>query len=382
MLKHHYFILTLLFFWLTPINANTDATPPLVTSTPLEYAQQLNFHSNILNSTESLNIYLPSAFHETSDEHSYPVIFANDAHGSRFFLTLAGVVKHLGELDRMPESIVVSLNSGGHIPDLYKNTMWGGKPHEKIPAYGDPQKYIQHIQLELLPYLQKHYRASNYSTIIGISTSSIFPLYALTQQPDVFDAYVFLAAHDIIGMGYEAGDTLINAIKKIFSTPKPNTLLYFAVADNDAYREPIYTKNIEQFESTLGKLKKNGLHSKIQIFPNERHYDAFIKTLLGAFEMQFPEDDWAPKYRDLIALPGNAMDNIDAYYQQLSADYAVTVLPKGDRWNSVNSLRWISGQLQRETRIAEAIEVTQRWLKYRPKSQQAKEKLAELQNLL
>tara|TARA_R110000868_G_scaffold3981_5_gene24284 strand:+ start:2031 stop:2162 length:132 start_codon:yes stop_codon:yes gene_type:complete len=42
------------------------------------------------------------------------------------------------------------------------------------------------------------------------------------------------------------------------------------------------------------------------------------------------------------------MANIDAYYQQLSDDQGINILPKAERWNSVNCLRWVSGQLQKE----------------------------------
>lgn len=347
-----------------------------ILSKPLTFALDLDFPSNILNSTESISVFLPPSFDEASDAHTYPIIFANDEHGRQFFHTLTGVVSHLSKLDRMPESIVVSLNSGGHIPDVYTHGLWG---REKIDKYGDVTQYISHIKQELIPYLQEHYRASAHTTIIGVSGSSIFPLYAFTHDIELFNNYIFLAAHDIIGMGFEPEKTMLDHMRSQLTEKKvKNAQLYFSIADDDAYRNPRYTKNIQSLEATLVPLKKNGLLSQIDILPNERHYDAYIKTLLGALEMFYPEKKWAPKYRDLIALPGNAMANIDAHYQQLSDVHGMTVLPKADRWNSVNCLRWVSGQLQKEERIQEAIDVATRWTEYRPNSVAAKEKLDEL----
>ena len=87
-----------------------DPNPVKVSSSPLEFGKNLTFESIILNKSLSMNVYLPESFEASSDENRYPVIFANGSHGAEFFHTLTGVVKHLGELDRMPESIVVSLN--------------------------------------------------------------------------------------------------------------------------------------------------------------------------------------------------------------------------------------------------------------------------------
>jgi predicted alpha/beta superfamily hydrolase len=384
MKKPHLMMLYLICIFSLQISIAKQSMPldgqTKVPSKPLTYAYELSFPSDILKSTESISVFLPPSFDEASDDHTYPIIFANDEHGRQFFHTLTGVVSHLSKLDRMPESIVVSLNSGGHIPEVHTHGLWG---REKIDKYGDVIQYLRHLKQELIPYLQKHYRASAHSTIIGVSGSSLFPLYAFTHNIEVFDNYILLAAHDIIGMGFEPDKTMIEHLQAELASKEISPIqLYFAVADSDANREPRYTKNIQSLETALLPLVKSGLKSKIDIVPNERHYDAFIKTLLGAFEMFYPEKKWAPKYRDLIALPGNAMANIDAYYQQLSDVHGMTILPKADRWNSVNCLRWVSGQLPKEDRIQEAIEVATRWVKYRPNSAPAKQKLEELKQQL
>lgn len=350
-----------------------------VESRPMTYAQELSFTSDILESIESISVFLPSSFSEASEEHRYPIIFANDEHGSQFFHTLTGVVSHLSKLNRMPESIVVSLNSGGRIPEVHTHGLWR---REKIEQYGDVNQYIQHLKQELIPYLQQHYRASSISTIIGVSGSSLFPLYVLSHDIEIFDNYILLAAHDTIGMGFEPDKTMFDYLReRLTQQTFKTTQLYFSVADSDAYRKPSYTKNIELLKATLLPLKHQGLISSINIVPNERHYAAYIKTLLGAFEMFYPEQKWAPKYRDLIVLPGDAMSNIDAYYQTLSDELGMVVLPMAERWNSVNCLRWVSGYLQKEGRIKEAIDVAMRWVQYRPHSKAAKQKLLELKKL-
>jgi len=114
--------------------------------------------------------------------------------------------------------------------------------------------------------------------------------------------------------------------------------------------------------------KGNNFNFKIETIKNERHYDAFLKAMLSAFELMYPEKEWAPKYRELIKLPGDAMDNIDARYKKLSQDVGFEVLPNANRWNSVNSLSFIASKLLKDGRYKEAVRVAKRWHLYLPQS--------------
>ncbi|MEP1742138.1 MAG: alpha/beta hydrolase-fold protein [Kangiellaceae bacterium] len=345
--------------------------------TDLNYASKIVFKSKILAQSIPMNIYLPSSFYESSEEHTYPVIFINGSHGNRFFLTLSGVVKHLGELERMPEAIIVSLNWSGHFPELFINGMWDGS-RETMSGYGDPDNYVSHLRLELFPFLSKHFRANEYRMIIGVSASSIFPLYSFTHAPELFDAHIFLAAMDMIGMGYKKGETIISSIKQSMShRTNKQTALYFALADDDLDK-PEYEVNINQLAANMKPFVSEQFKFELNVIPNEHHYAAFTKTILGAMEMIFPSNLWAPDYRDLIAKPGDAMANIDKFFIQLSKQYGFKILPKADRWNSVNCLRFAAGKLLRDGRIDEALTVANRWVQYRPDSAPAYDQLGDV----
>ncbi len=84
------------------------------------------------------------------------------------------------------------------------------------------------------------------------------------------------------------------------------------------------------------------------------------------------------KFRDIIKQLGNALKNIDTFHQNLSTLYGFPVLPKAERWNSVNSLRFIGGKLLKDRRIKESIEVFKRRVEYHPKSPWACRSLSEV----
>ncbi|MDO6427938.1 alpha/beta hydrolase-fold protein [Thalassotalea sp. 1_MG-2023] len=369
--KVHALIVTCLLSVATSANSNTT------TGMPLTYGNTLNFKSDIIEEKIPLNIYLPANFDTVSKEFRYPVIFINGSHGNRFFHTLTGVVKHLVSVDRMPDSIVVSLNYSGHFPDTYTNGMWPKR--EVISGYGDAKKYQAMLEQELFPYLEKHYRAMNKRSIIGVSGSSLFPLYSIDSNPALFDNYIFLAASDMLGMSFN------EETKRPFSETIPKQLVneltglvLFAVADDDLAGKPDYINNNKAVLESYQKLPNKQGKLITHVFDNERHYDAFIKTLLLAFDTLYPESLWAPKYRELVAQKGDALTNIDNYYQKISQHTGFSVLPNPMRWNSVNSLQFIVRHLIELERLDEAQSVALRLVEYTPEQVESYLALAQV----
>jgi tetratricopeptide (TPR) repeat protein len=363
------------------------ASPLQYKETPITTAKHIVFDSKILKQTVSINVFIPDSFNLVPTQ-TYPVILANGGHGQVFFHTLTGITKHLGELDRIPESLVVSINDGGHIPKLYTNGMWGSR--ETIDAYGDFDLYRQFLKQELFPFLTNQYRANDYRFLIGISGSAIFPLSVIHHEPELFDGYILMASHDMIGMGLKPQQTFLNTLSSFLDKPRKRPGgLFFAVADDDLTKLEAYSKNVDSLKSIVNNAQASNNWAKVDVIGNERHYDIFIKGMLAAFEMWFPEKRWAPKYRDLIAKPGDALNNIEEFYQVLSQEYGITIIPKPNRWNSVNGLQIIGNVLHRAERHSEALAIAKRRKHYTPDDPgaymqiaQAYEHLSELPNAI
>lgn len=372
------FVVSIVFFWPSLVPAKEIK----VTKEALSYAQELQIESNILGKTTSINVHLPGNFYDVSPDHTYPVVFAVGAHGEEFFLTLSGIVKHMSELDRMPESIVVSLNDGGYIPEVLTNGMWSSR--ETIGPYGEPAKYIEFLKKELFPFLQTEFRANDFRMIIGVSGSALFPLYSLTHHPDLFDYHIFTTSHDMFGMSFKPDSDMTDLmVKTLKNRPESKTALYFGVADDDIGRgnpdlDPLYQNNVTKLTNAIEQIDLPNFKGKVEVFENERHYDVYVKAMLSAIDFMFPEHRWAKKFRDLIAQPGDAMLNIENHYRELSKEYGFKVLPKANRWNSVNCLRVISRVMLGDQRYDETIRVANRWAELRPYSPLPYERIAQV----
>ncbi|MEM1182199.1 MAG: alpha/beta hydrolase-fold protein [Acidobacteriota bacterium] len=318
--------------------------------------------SRVLNHDVTMKLHVPESFAISSKEHTYPVLFVHGAHGEQFFETVVGIVKHLASRERMPEVLVVSLNDIGEIPEVTTHGMWG---REKIGGSGDASAHLRHLREEVFPYLEQNYRANHYRMIVGVSGSSLFPVFALTEATDLFESYILVAAADIVGMGYDEDSNFIDTFEKIFrTTPERRTKLYVGVADHDTENKPHHVENLEELKKRLGHLK--GLDLKVEVVPDEDRYAVLIRSMLTAMTQNFPDKLWSSRYRELIAQPGDALENIDRHYQDLSKKYGFTILPRVDRWNNVNSLRSATRLLIQQDRPAEAHAVALRRIEYQP----------------
>ncbi|WP_440053628.1 alpha/beta hydrolase-fold protein [Pseudoalteromonas sp. T1lg65] len=365
----------ILFIFLS-VSVFSKAAVTVSEQSPIAIGSELVIKSDILNEEIFLKIALPSNFALSSELHTYPVIFIVGKHGHEYFHAVSGVVKHLADVERMPETIVVSIDGGSPSPDIYHNDMFGSQPSEKWPSWGEPEKYHQFYQNELFPFLEKQYRANNKRSVVAISTSSFFPFNNLIHDKHLFDTYIFLAAADIIGMGHAPNKSMIDGLAaRLSKEPKTNPLVFFAVADDDLKKQEKYQANVNKLENRLSKIKD--LPFTLKVYDNEGHYDALIKTMLDVLEIKYPKSLWSAKYRDIVAKPGNALQNLDKYFDQLSERYGFTILPRATRWNSVNRLGYISTHLIRQNRAAEALEIAKRYTEYQPKSWQAYESLAK-----
>lgn len=371
---NHIILMIALFYGVNTIQA--QHTQSRVTLKSMVFAQQEVFHSEILEEDRTINVFLPESFHESSEKHTYPVLLLLE---DEFFLMTSGVVKHLSSVERMPETIVVSLVDGPKIPKLYTNgsDFWP-KDWKQLPFGENPDPFTAHLKHELFPYLKKNFRANDFNMVMGLSGTAVYALHAFAKEPNLFDAHIAIAAGDILGMGYTEGESLIDYVINDFENGSNTTgYLYVTSADSDGNgNSPMIKANLEELEKRLSPYRSEDFHFISKIFPNEGHYDVALPALREALELIFPKEKWFAKYRDIINEPGSAMKNIDNHFQKLSKEYGFQILPKTERWNSTNSLGRVGAILLREGNTIEAIEVMERWVAYRPNSIDALNELA------
>ena len=327
--------------------------------------ENFTIDSEYIDENRIVTVTLPKEYKNSIKK--YPLILVLDE--GLLFNTTSAIVNHLSNTSRIPESIVVSLSSGEKhrnyfAPNLYNNH------RNRMYNYGDHQdEFINFLEFELLPLLEKKYRTATFKTFIGFSPSSVIGLYTLLNKPNLFQAYICFAAGNIIGDGYGKDKRLIEELVTLYGKDEiKQNFLYVVSGSKDASSQPYITTNINDFNTELSRFNSNAIHTKAETIQGEGHTDVILPGLINAFDFIFPKEKWFVDYLDLIENEGSAKDNIVSFYQKLSDEYGFDIYPNADRLYSMSCLKNVGRRLLGAKKTEEAIELYEYWTTLYPQS--------------
>jgi len=126
-------------------------------------------------------VRLPASYNDRP-EHRYPVLYILD--GDQNLELTDAVVNTLVDAEQMPEVIIVGLHAGRTRGKDYKADI--SDPTSDAGA----KRFLEHVEKELLPYVDTHYRTSSFRLLSGHSWGALFTTFALTEKPGLFDGYL------------------------------------------------------------------------------------------------------------------------------------------------------------------------------------------------
>jgi len=136
-----------------------------------------SFHSAILNEDREVQITLPETYGRTAI--SYPVLFLLD--GSSHLLHGSATTRFLANArNRIPDMIVVA------IPNTNRN-------RDMTPGPG-AATFQRVLADELIPWVERNYRAAPERILFGHSLSASFAVHTLLNRPELFDGYIAASA--------------------------------------------------------------------------------------------------------------------------------------------------------------------------------------------
>ncbi|MFZ6050566.1 alpha/beta hydrolase [Halocola ammonii] len=163
-----------------------------IKKSPFVIGETLEFHSEILDETRKLNIYLPFDYDTSSTD--YPVIYLLDGSRSEDFIHIAGLTQFatFPWIDMIPRSIVVGVANNDRMRDFtYPTTI--EEDIKNIPTQGGSKEFIEFMKKEVQPLVEKEYRTNQERTLIGQSIAGLAAAEILFKQPDLFDNYLIVS---------------------------------------------------------------------------------------------------------------------------------------------------------------------------------------------
>ncbi|MGC1391801.1 MAG: alpha/beta hydrolase-fold protein [Bacteroidales bacterium] len=139
-----------------------------------------SIQSDILKQNRKISIFLPEGY-EAKDA-KFPVLYVLDADGRDQHIV--PTARFLFVNNKMPKAIVVGVfnidRNHDFLPDSSQAATTGG----------GADNFVQFFKKELIPYINKNFKAEPFNVLIGHSYGGVFVMHALLNDPDLFDAYI------------------------------------------------------------------------------------------------------------------------------------------------------------------------------------------------
>lgn len=243
-------------------------------SDPLVMGETFTLDSKALGETRRINVYLPPGYQE-SKEARMPVFYMPDGGMAEDFVHVAGLVEVLVGDNSMRPFILVGIENTERRRDLTGPTE---NPEDKkiAPHVGGSEAFRKFLREELKPEVERRYRTTAESAIVGESLAGLFVVETFLLEPDLFDSYL---AFDP-SLWWNKGALVKGAAKQLQARPKLEKTLYFASSSEGG-------SEIDQFAEVLTENAPPGVHWHHERMPEEKHSTIYHPAALRAFRAVF-----------------------------------------------------------------------------------------------
>tara|TARA_R110002050_G_scaffold204327_1_gene339611 strand:- start:101566 stop:102405 length:840 start_codon:yes stop_codon:yes gene_type:complete len=165
--------------------------PEMNIQTPFQFGVIEELYSDAIQEKRILNIYLPEGYSADS-ALTYPVIYVLDGTYNQDFPHIAGLCQFLNMYQMLPKSIVVGIANG----DRYRDFTYPSsdkRDKKDIPTSGGSPEFIQFVELELQPLINKKFKTNGHNTLIGQSLGGLVATEILMTKPQLFDDYIIVS---------------------------------------------------------------------------------------------------------------------------------------------------------------------------------------------
>jgi predicted alpha/beta superfamily hydrolase len=301
---------------ITVAAAAQDITPPI--------PQKLSLHSSILNEDRLIWIRTPHGYDQ--GKSPFPVLYLTD--GPNHINEIGSTIDFLVENGRMPPLIVVGIGNTDRTRDLTP-THWDQKNPdgtvESNPTSGGGDRFIDFIQKELIPEVEKEYRTAPYRIFAGHSYGGLLAIHILITRPDMFNAYIAVSP----SLRWDDLRTVRQAKDFFAAHTELDKKLFFSLA-NEGDTPNLMGDGFQQFQKILKSRAPRNFRWDSARYHDEDHGSTVLRAHYAGLRTVFA--DWQFQ-RDITGLPVGGLDGLEKHYSELSQRYGYPVLVPEDLLN-------------------------------------------------
>jgi len=321
--------------------------------------QRLVVHSNVLNEDREIWVRMPAA--AQGKKESYAVLYMTDAGPD--VNEIGSTIDFLADTNFMPPLIVVAIANTDRNRDLTPSH--AGVKHsdgtvEPVPTSGGADKFLDFIQTELVPEIEKRYSTHPYRIFAGHSLGGLLAVYALINRPELFNACIATSP----SLWWDDFRVLHQAQEFFAKQKEFNKVLFFALGNEGGDM----TEGFDQLRETLSANRPTGFLVKSEHYNDEVHNST---ELLGHYDgLRTIFTNWRMPLDAKTDLPTGGLEGVEQHYRALSDRYGFRVSAERD----INSLGY---NLLGNKKIDEALAAFRRNVELYPQSANVYDSLAD-----
>jgi predicted alpha/beta superfamily hydrolase len=235
---------------------------------------KISFESKILNERKTIVVIPPYDFKDRPDE-KFPVVYVLDP-GNNLFATF-GIVNYYSDMLKiMPRMIIVGIVSNDREKDYLPT------PSKEQPTGGGADKFLRFINSELVTLIDSNYPANSERCIIGHSAGGLFAIYALENQPDLFNSFICIDP----SLWYDDQSCVRKMPDFLKDNKNIKKSIFISLSNENGM-------GVFPFIDALETYAPEGLKWDYFHYKNETHNSLGFKSICAGFEMIYK--DWKTK---------------------------------------------------------------------------------------
>lgn len=242
--------------------------------------------SNINNIDYKLYISYPESYNADLTKN-YPVLYLLDADYS--FAIAKNITDHLSKRNHLSEIILVGIayadpdyrinRTRDYTPVNSKEDVSFTEIQEEYSGGGP--SFLSFIESELIPFVDKEYRTTNFKVVTGHSYGGLFLSWTLLTNPNLFNGYI------IVSPSLWYNDKMMFRIKDSLNQIEKTTRVYFTVGDREINNKWNMPEDLKHFVKDINSKDMQKLDIKLEIGQNETHNSIFPSACSNGLRFVF-----------------------------------------------------------------------------------------------
>jgi len=250
---------------------------------PLVIGETFTLESKALAETRRINVYLPPGY--AKSDAKMPVLYMPDGGLAEDFLHVAGLVEVSVGNETMRPFILVGIENTERRRDLTGPTD-NAKDKTIAPRVGGSVLFRKFIRDELMPDINKRYRTTDETAIVGESLAGLFVVETFFLEPDLFDIYIALDP----SLWWNDHKLVDGAAASLYARPRLAKSLFLASSSE-------FIGDVDQTKALAEILKADAppvFKWHYEAMPQEKHATIYHPAALKAFRLMLAPPAPAP----------------------------------------------------------------------------------------